>query len=226
MMSNAVNNFLKLFVAVWGSRYLTPKMHWLLHFARAARRWGILVACFVLERFHRNPKAYATEMKNRSGNAGLNLLKEVICNTLGRLKPANALNFKVGLLMPRKPYKEENALINAVMEIDVTYALSCFVGLVSRFNDFGTCSKGDVVLHRIPGGFRAALVMLHMEIDGEQLTIVNSWTLKSIDRDANYSVWIREINPEIILTEDILDTVIYTILKENCAGVLLPFEFC
>ena len=201
-------------------------MHWLLHFARAARRWGILVACFVLERFHRNPKAYATEMKNRSGNAGLNLLKEVICNTLGRLKPAKALNFKVGLLMPRKPYKEENTLINAVMEIDVTYALSCSLVwslasmILGRVQKMMSCYTASLVAFAQPWS------MLHMEIDGEQLTIVNSWTLKSIDRDANYNVWIREVNPEVILTEDILDTVIYTILKENCAGVLLPFEFC
>ena len=62
-----------------------------------------------------------------------------------------------------------------------------------------------------------------MEIDNEALTLVNVWTLQS--SAAGYSVWVRTHEPTLIMTSDILDTVPYTLLDDNCAGVLLPCEF-
>ena len=224
MISKSVHNFLKLFVAVWGSAYLTPKSHWLLHFARTFAKWEILVACFVLERYHRNPKQYATEMKNTSGTAGRNLLKEVLCHTLGRLNLPGALKFTVGLIDPRAPTKSELRLMTDAMGTDLSH-VSKFTAIVSRFNAFGSCRKKDVVLICEDAGFRAAQVVLHMEIDNDSLTLVNAWELKSINSAAGYSVWVRTHEPTLIMTSDILDTVPYTLLDDNCAGVLLPCEF-
>ena len=65
----AVHRFLKAFTDAFGFEYLTPKCHWLLHLPESLERFGFLLMCFVLERKHRVPKRYATELKNTSKNA-------------------------------------------------------------------------------------------------------------------------------------------------------------
>ena len=61
-----IHRFLEAFTAIFGFEWLTPKCHWLLHLPDALRRFGRLLGCFVLERKHRMPKRYATELQNTS----------------------------------------------------------------------------------------------------------------------------------------------------------------
>lgn len=233
MIRDSVHTFLGLFVAVWGVSYLTPKFHWLLHFARAFERWGTLLACFVNERFHRNPKTYATELENTTGKASLHLLKEVICHTLAKLDMPGALVFEVGPINPRKPNKYELELITAcfnVHEEDVeTFIANCqpLVSVLARYNKFGTCNKSDIVLVRGERGnaFSAARVLLHMSVDGDAVTLVNMFQHKRVSGDGGYSEWYETHEPTVILTVDILDTVISTKLRDGVCGVLLPCEY-
>ena len=71
MIRKSVERFMQLFLLTFGAVWMTPKMHWLLHMSRAYCRWGVLLACFVNERYHRFPKQYATDLKNTSHNGGL-----------------------------------------------------------------------------------------------------------------------------------------------------------
>ena len=75
---DSVHKFLRMFVLAFGAAWLTPKFHWLLHLSKQFRNWGTLLACFVNERYHRNPKQYAGQLKNTSKTPGLSLLKEVV----------------------------------------------------------------------------------------------------------------------------------------------------
>ncbi len=96
---------------------------------------------------------------------------------------------------------------------------------MSRFNVFGTSHKRDVVLIREGAGFAAAQIVLHAEIAGESVSIVNVWTLRNIVRASGYSEWTISHNPELIPADHVLDTVIWTRLAGDRAGVLLPCEF-
>ncbi len=67
--------------------------------------------------------------------------------------------------------------------------------------------------------------MLYASVDGDALTLVNEIKLKSLSRAAGYSEWEVGHLPVIILTSDILDTVLYSKLANDLYAVLLPCEF-
>ena len=226
MIRGAVQKFLVIFLATWGPTYLTPKLHWLLHFAKTFEVFGVLIACFVTERYHRNPKRYATELQNKSKNASACLLKEVTCHSLARLEVPTALTFNVCLIGPRKPTKAVKKKLMELLEADpATIIDPISIANEARFNVFGTCSKNDVVLITDGDGFKAAKVLLHFGLDDDCITIVNVWSLKSIDRAAGYSEWNVSHEALLIATCDILDTVTWTRLDGDVVGILLPCEF-
>jgi hypothetical protein len=227
MIKDSVERFLYLFLITFGAAWMTPKMHWLLHMSRAYRKWGVLLACFVNERFHRFPKQYATDLKNTSKRAGLCLLKEVICHTLSNVCAPKALDFSVGPIHARDPRKKEMLLLTEALELDEATLrhVGVQVSIDARFNDFGVCFAGDVVLIKSHKGFAAAQVVLNASIDGSAWSIVNEFKLKSLNRKTAYSEWEVDHNPVMIETHDILDTVLYTKLSNVLFAVLLPCEF-
>jgi hypothetical protein len=99
------------------------------------------------------------------------------------------------------------------------------VSIDARFNDFGMCFTSDVVLIKSQEGFVAAQIVLHASVDGDALSLVNEFKLKSLSRAAGYSEWEVGHAPLIILTRDILDTVLYSKLANDVYAVLLPCEF-
>jgi hypothetical protein len=227
MIRKSVERFMQLFLLTFGAAWMTPKMHWLLHMSRAYSKWGVLLACFVNERYHRFPKQYATDLKNTSHNGGLSLLKEVICHTLSNLSAPKALDFSIGPIHPRTAKKKEFSLLAEALELDEATLrhVDVQVSIDARFNDFGMCFTSDVVLIKSQEGFVAAQIVLHASVDGDALSLVNEFKLKSLSRAAGYSEWEVGHAPLIILTRDILDTVLYSKLANDVYAVLLPCEF-
>jgi hypothetical protein len=80
MLEAEVQRFMAAYTAAFGFEWMTPKAHWLLHVPSQLRRFGRLLNCFCLERKHRVPKRYATELKNIAHCAAASLLKESICH--------------------------------------------------------------------------------------------------------------------------------------------------
>ena len=222
-ITESVHIFLGLFVAVWGVSKLTPKFHWLLHFSLAFRRFGILLACFVAERFHKFPKQYAGDLKNTSSQPGASLIKEVVCHCLAMIQAPDALNFKIGLVKPKKPSRSQMELIEGAFAMDMN-AVSVHVSILSRFNKFECCSTDDSVYVKESTGDFAAQVIQNMDIDGDSLTLINKWTLRVKHADG-YAEYEDRHNPILIFTNEILDTLPFTRLNGGICGVLLPCEF-
>jgi hypothetical protein len=63
-IQRCVHTFLQRFCDVFGFGYMTPKFHWLLHFGDYAKRFGLLVACYVHERKHKMVKRYCNDLRN------------------------------------------------------------------------------------------------------------------------------------------------------------------
>ena len=226
MIGTAVESFLELFVSVWGVNKLIPKMHWLLHFRKHFQRYELLIACFVTERYHRHPKRYASEMKNTRKSASNNVLKEVVCHMLVKMQSPNAFNFNVGLVDGRPASDRVRARIfrHLDMEDDGSHIVN--TANESRFNRFGTCKTNDIVLlHDPEPTIAAAKALLHVEINGEPLSLVSLFLLKSIDRDAGYSEWHSDSNPTVFSTGAILDTVTTSQIDAHTTAVLLPCDF-
>ncbi len=224
-----IEHFLALMLACWGAAYMIPKMHWLLHLPAQFERWGTLFACFVNERFHKFPKQYATEIQNTSNDAGRSLLKEVVCHCMANVSAPGALNFDVHLVHPRTANQKELDMLVLALELsrEALTAADVKTSLDVRFNVYGTCHVGDVVLIRSHDhdGFVAARVVINASIANSVWSLVNEFKLKSLSREAGYSEWHSGHNPMLIESRDILDTVMHTNLSRNVVGVLLPCEF-
>jgi hypothetical protein len=221
-----VYKFLAEFNEAWGPDYTIPKFHWLLHLAECLLRLGSLLNCFVLERKHRIGKRYATDLANISQEPSKSLLSEVVAHHLGMLRQPDALNFEVGLIGGRKASAKLRKVILAALEFHGDNRdLLIEIARQSRFNKFGTCFVGDVVLLKADGdSFQAGQIKLHCTIQGEHISIVTIWELKTHEADRSYAVWRPSTVPTAIFTSDILDVVTYTEMADGSVGTLLPVD--
>ena len=87
-LERCIETFLAHFEAAWGMEYTTPKYHWLLHFGDHIREHGFLLSCWALERKHKTPKRYGTDMRNTCCYDAA-LLTEVTCDHLAQLGDLN-----------------------------------------------------------------------------------------------------------------------------------------
>ena len=100
-LDRSAEAFLDAYDAAWGMQYSTPKFHWTLHFGDCLRRNGFLISCWTLERKHKVPKRYGSEIRNLS-MYDKGLLQEVTCHHMGQLSDPNTFAFDTtGLVQPR-----------------------------------------------------------------------------------------------------------------------------
>ena len=59
-----IEAFLALYTSAYGGETMTPKFHWLLHFADMYAEHKMLVACYVRERKHKMLKSYCNDIRN------------------------------------------------------------------------------------------------------------------------------------------------------------------
>lgn len=225
-LGEAARIFLQRFTDIWGIGWMTPKFHWLLHLGPTLQKFGFLLNCFCLERKHRWPKRYATELTNTSCHASKSLLMEVTSHGMAELEQPKAFNYQVGLLEPKKPDKKSLAVLKTLLDIDSNDD-QVSVGLESRCNKFACCHRGDVVLVKDvdQSSFRAGQVIFHAEVNQVPITVVTLWHLHSIEH-GYYAKW-DETNTvtEVVGTEDIIDAVAYTRLTNKIMGILLPVDY-
>ena len=227
----SVETFLDLFEKAWGIEWMTPKFHWLLHIPNQLRMFGFLMACFCLERKHRVPKRYATDVTHPSQNSSKTLLMETSSHHLGQLIAPNAFNFSLGLVNGSRPSKRILQVISNALEIDQDGgdAASILVAKETRFRSVATCFAKDVILFKDgAGSFRAGVAELHCEVHGVAITLISAYNLSKLEPHG-YSVWKVFEAPDqlykFIETDQILDTVVYSELPNGNLGILLPLEY-
>ena len=221
MLRTAVCKFLYLFANTFGFDYMIPKFHWLLHFGSHLLNFGTLISCFVHERKHRMVKRYCNEILNTE-EFEYSVLSEVVCHHLNNLDCEAVFDFSVGLVAPRVAPR---ALRNFIKD---TFDLGEYNNVRSaseaRINALATCKRGDVVLVT-DGGFDtfvAGQVWYHVEIDGVTATILSLWALVNKNTDHCTAEWLTSDEPMIILTDDIMDVVVWTSLENGNVMTLLP----
>ena len=222
-LDQLVERFLELFSDAFGIEWMIPKFHWMLHFGDHLRNWKLLLNCFVLERKHRVPKRYASDLKNISKDASKSLLMEVTSHHLAWLRSPCVFDYSVGPVGGRPASIKVRALLMSMLE-SITPDTDIIVSRTSRFNALATCYKGDVVLVKYDSSYKAGEVLLHASVNGLPRSLVTEWALHSINRDAGYAKWhTTEKKKMLIATSDILDAVCYT-KHSTIATTLLPAE--
>ena len=225
----AIETFLDLFEKAWGIEWMTPKFHWLLHIPNQLRRFGFLMACFCLERKHRVPKRYATDVTHPAENSSKSLLMETTSHHLVQLSAPNAFNFSLGLVSGSKPSKRILQVLCNALEIDKDHgddAASILVANETRFRSVATCFAKDVILLKeSASSFRAGVAELHCEVHGVAITLISAYNLSKLEPHG-YSVWkVSEAPAKFIETDTILETLVYSDLPNGNLGILLPLEY-
>ena len=224
---DAVEKFLEAFAAVWGYEWMTPKFHWLLHLVDQLRKLRRLLNCFCLERNHKVPKRYATELTHMTKKPNAFLLKEVICHHFGRLNDPAIFSFDVGLLSPLKPTKRLKTLLAAELGIQCDDQHVMW-SKIARYSPLATCSNDDMVLFRsADGGSKIGRIQMHLAVEGVMVSLVSVFTLVKHDAGCDYAVWSKDADAygHLIETDCIIDSLVYTQLPNDSVGVLVPVEF-
>ena len=223
----AAETFLHLFRDSWGYEWMTPKFHWMLHFWRQLLNSKKMLSCFCLERKHRVPKRYATEIKNISKGSSKSLLMEVVSHHLGQLRKPDAFSFEVGLVGGSIASKRIKQLLSDELELDpkgeAAQAIKCSPQV--RFSPFALCDRNDVIIFKDGNGFRAGRVQLHCEVHGWPISMVSVFAVHKVGADSGYSEWTALEDQFFIGSEDILDSVVYSTTPDGKVAILLPPEF-
>ena len=204
---------------------MTPKFHWLLHYAQLLERFGLLLNCFVLERKHRVPKRYAESIKNTSKHPSASLLMEVISHHFSQLDRPCAFMFEPGLVGGRPATKKLRKLISEIFEIGDDDMVT--IANESRFSALASCKVRDVVLVKDgeSDSFRAGQVQLHFAVNDVAISIIALWELHHYDSEAAYAIWKKSDTAQFWAVGDILDVVVYQTLSNDMVGTIVPPEY-
>ena len=226
----AVEKFLHLFKDAWGCERMVSKFHWMLHFWMQLKRFQKMLACFCLERKHRVPKRYATELANISKKSSKSLLMEVTSHHLGQLSQPEAFKFDVGLVRGTKPSRRVKQILIAELKLEPhgDAAESILCSTETRFSPLATCHQGDMVLYQDgQGSCRAGRIQLHFDIGGHPLSMVSVFNAHKLDTSSmgTLSIWTpAESGKNFIDTSQILDTVVYSEMSDAKVALLMPLE--
>ena len=223
----SVEKFLHMYKDAWGCDMMVPKFHWLLHLWTILQKYGTLLNCFCLERKHRVPKRYATELTNISKKNSKSLLMEVTSHHLGQLDQHDAFNFEVGLVNGSTPSKKIKQILIAAFDLqpgdDTVQSIKYSVQ--SRFSPLATCRKGDLVLFKNDSEVRVGRINLHCEIFGLPISMISEFDNRNFEPACGHSVWTpRPDSNSFIQTDAIIDTVVYSERTNGDVAVLIPWE--
>jgi hypothetical protein len=223
-LQKAVEKFLDRFVVAWGCDWMTPKFHWLLHFASLLFRYPFLLMCFCLERKHRVAKRYAGELTNPSITSSESVLKEVVSHHFGQLKSPTSFDYSAGLVGPRAISKAGQRALYRGLDLDCSMH-EVMSSVVMRFSAFATCAKNDIVLLKRNGSNIAGAVQMHISVDAVPVSLVTIFELVQLHAGTGYAVWKKTDTSVLIEATDIIDVLITTQLPDGRLGSIVPLEF-
>ena len=225
LVRDAVHKFLRLYAHAWGLGHMTPKFHWLLHFARHLEEFGTLLTCHVHERKHRVLKRYGTDIYNTL-NYEYAVLSQVLCQMFSNLRDPETFNVTVGLVNPRPASRVLKRWIETTLGIE-GWDADVLHSPTLRYSEWSTCSKGDVVLlDRGHGDLEAGKLLVNVSINGELVSIASIWDKLLVDKSAGYADWRPDDNNiDFVCPNEILESVVYCQSSDGTARTLLPCRF-
>ena len=231
-LEKAVEKFLDAFDAAWGMDFSTPKFHWMLHFGDHLRLLGYLVSCWSLERKHKIPKRYGTDIRNTT-TYDSSLIHEVSCDHLSKLDNPDTFKFlKVGLINPRPATKKLLEFVRVALALSVEQwnAIAVRMSSQCRVSKHNVCSVKDVVLVDTNSSgdgsttIAAGEVWACLEIEGEVVFILTIWTL--IAKIHGAATWRVALNPEMFPASSVLESLVWAKHAPGEVKTLLPAHFC
>ena len=223
MLLTSIELFLAATTAANWEPYMIKEFHWVLHLADHLRKWGMLPACFTLERKHRMVKRYGTGVFNTI-QYEMSLHREVLNHELAKLRQPDLFRLGVFLVNPRPAGKKICPFLSDSLSIQLEH---CLVSNAVHLQPDGYAYRKDLVLVKNVDGSQqwdAGVVWLHVELNGQLLTMVFMYTLAKYDEELYTATWNVLENPMFINTADILCSLVYTEDK-SAVNAFIPFQF-
>jgi hypothetical protein len=222
---SAVETYLEASAAAHGEDSMIPKHHYLLHLYKTMLQIGWLPCCMVLERKHKGVKKWTEPVHNLRA-VDHSVLRDLANESLYNLQHAEYLRLGTGLIKARAPSKEKNAWLTATFGEEMQ---PFFTSDTARFDEFETCSTGDVVAVSEPDqGWRAVRVWFHFSVGVEDLVACSCMDAVSFSADGRSSEWRDTGHANIVELDSILAVFIHAdngvVAPNGCASTLLhPF---
>ena len=220
-MLRAIERFLDRFHHTWGMVWSTPKFHWLLHFPDHYKNFGTIVACWPLERKHKTPKRYATDVRNTTAYER-SFLHEVTCDNLAALaSPDLYASMRTGLFKAKPATSKMRNHACDVLGLPKHSVFDCSFSSKCRCSQAVVCQIGDVVLVECGSmSCRAGKISSFLMIEQESVAIMTLWTLiQTVHGTAN---WRLDNKQHIVFMDAIKDVLIWTEYTDGVVKTLLP----
>ena len=154
-LENGVIAHLRAFLYAYGTSRWIPKHHYSFHLGRLLNRHKGLIACFALERKHKDVKRYASCNTNTWASFDRSVLRDALVDQLEDLCTQTREPLKYGLVDPASPHPSLKQALDAgddlEISLEVIYSPGC------------KCCAGDVVLLNCPEGAIVAKVLFHAQ---------------------------------------------------------------
>lgn len=218
---NAVETFLARFDTAFGMEWSTPKFHWMLHFSDHVQ----FVSCWPLERKHKVPKAYASDVRN-TRVFERSVMHEVVAEQLHDLADPDTFIFNRHCIIHGRPAsKLVKKFVCEALHLDADLDFSVEHAFRSHPSDYVYCSQGDVCLFEQEADKLDCGEILHnLSVEGEPCAIVNAWEF--VESNDGVAMWLLQDNPILVHGGDILDVVIWTKYDSRQVSTLLPRQYC
>ena len=223
-LQSRVHALMRCCVNAGWRQFMTPKFHWLHHYADHLRRWGLLPTCWAHERKHRMAKRYATDITNRRSYSK-SVLSEIISHQLTSIAEPETLDKSVRLLDPIAARKQLADFV--CQELDAPPGIPVKSSLRALLSTTQVCTRHDIVLFRSEDGvnFVAGKVAHLCSVNSVVFAIIMKWQLQSADLARGYACW-RIVDDALFVTvQSILASVIWTECQSGIARTLVPFQF-
>ena len=224
-IQQAIESFLARFKSAVGMEWSTPKFHWLLHFADHWKEYFALLSCWPLERRHKVPKAYASDVRNTTVFER-SVLHEVAAEHLHDLADITTFVFnRFDLIRGRPAPKKVKQFVIEALGLEKHSDSSVEHAPVSHPSDYVYCSQGDVCLfEREADKLECGEILHNLSVDGEPCAIINAWEL--VDMKNGAATWLLRNNPVLLHGGDILDVVLWTKHSGREVKTLIPRQYC
>ena len=185
------------------------------------------MACWPLERKHKTPKRYGSDICNTAAYEN-SLLHEVTCAQLARLEDQSLFDsMKCRLIQPRTATRNVKAFILNILWLIVETHIDCNMSGRCRCSESLICSVGDVVLVKtLSGSLKAGEFWALIEVDGELLAVMTMWKLTALHHGT--ANWELSEQCELVYGDEILEALTWTRHSDTLAKTLLPpwYRWC
>jgi hypothetical protein len=223
-LKNAIARHMLTYARLYGESSMVIKFHMACHFPMFLARWGFLPNCWPLERKHRGPKRFASELRNTRHGWEASVLRECTNQHIADLHEAKHFETQPGLINPSVP-NNTSLLVRLRAAFGAPDDMAITVASRARINEYETCWKNDVVQFSVNGAHEINVgqvsFLCSIEIDAEEhcFACVRKWQF--VSRGPRFSKWRISDTPLLVALADIKCTLIWS-SSEGLALALDP----